>query len=268
MSWLDQCTTVRGSNIDSHYIINANDYGMTEYERVEHQHLPLSSTSSLVPRNARYTASAIPLIPRFGLQVPTPPLENVRVSPRRYHETAGSRSSHRLPHTLYPSFYYYSIHFDYPLRFVPSYTLPTNPSTSSSMPIQHAPFAHHSQPLRHNMDIQDMSYEDIQNMSYEASIYDLLDLAERIGKVDTGLPDEIIARQMKTETYQPPNHLEEATSQEQEIDLCVICQDEYKIQESIGILQCGHRYHTDCITTWLHEKNECPICKSKALNIE
>ncbi|QCD95027.1 E3 ubiquitin-protein ligase [Vigna unguiculata] len=209
MSGLDECTIMRGSNIDSHYIVNAYDYGMTEYERVGHQRLPLSSTSSVAPREFSYP--------------------------------------------IYPtSFYYYSIHFDYPLRLVPSYTLPTNPSTSSLM---HAPFAHHSQPLRPNMDIQDMSYE--------ASIYELNELAERIGKVDTGLPDEIIARQMKTEIYQLPNH-----SEEQEVDLCIICQDEYKNKDQIGILQCGHRYHSDCITTWLHEKNVCPICKSQALTIQ
>ncbi|QCD87575.1 E3 ubiquitin-protein ligase [Vigna unguiculata] len=168
MSGLDECTIVRGSNIDSHYIVNAYDYGMTEYERVGHQRLPLSSTSSVAPRDARHTATAIPLVPRFGFQDPTPPLEN-----------------------------------------------------------------------------------------------ELNELAERIGKVNTGLPDEIIARQMKTEIYQLPNH-----SEEQEVDLCIICQDEYKNKDQIGILQCGHRYHSDCITTWLHQKNVCPICKSQALTIQ
>jgi len=48
----------------------------------------------------------------------------------------------------------------------------------------------------------------------------------------------------------------------------MISQDEYKNREEIGILQCGHEYHANCIRRWLHEKNICPICKSKALNIE
>jgi len=68
MSGLDECTIVRGSNIDSHYIVNAYDYGMTEYERVGHQRLPLSYTSSVAPRDARHTATPIPLVPRFGFQ--------------------------------------------------------------------------------------------------------------------------------------------------------------------------------------------------------
>jgi len=35
----------------------------------------------------------------------------------------------------------------------------------------------------------------------------------------------------------------------------MILQDEYKNEEEIGILQCGHEYHV------------CPLCKSKALAI-
>ncbi|BAT76066.1 hypothetical protein VIGAN_01402200 [Vigna angularis var. angularis] len=44
--------------------------------------------------------------------------------------------------------------------------------------------------------------------------------------------------------------------------------DEYKNKEEIGILQCGHEYHGECIKRWLHEKNVCPMCKSKGLTIE
>jgi len=47
----------------------------------------------------------------------------------------------------------------------------------------------------------------------------------------------------------------------------MISQDEYKNEEEIGILQCRHEYHVDCIRRWLHEKNVCPLCKSKALTI-
>jgi len=42
----------------------------------------------------------------------------------------------------------------------------------------------------------------------------------------------------------------------------MILQDEYKNEEEIGILQCQHEYHVDCIKRWLHEKR-----KSKALSI-
>jgi len=39
----------------------------------------------------------------------------------------------------------------------------------------------------------------------------------------------------------------------------MISQDEYKNKEEIGILQCGHEYHADCIRRWLKEKNVCPL---------
>ncbi|KAL9297877.1 hypothetical protein ACSQ67_023773 [Phaseolus vulgaris] len=45
--------------------------------------------------------------------------------------------------------------------------------------------------------------------------------------------------------------------------LAMYAQDEYRNKQEIGILQCGHGYHADCIRTWLHEKNVCPLCKSK-----
>ena len=48
----------------------------------------------------------------------------------------------------------------------------------------------------------------------------------------------------------------------------IILQDDYKNKEEIGILQCGHEYHADCIKRWLIQKNICPMCKSKALTIE
>ncbi|XP_017413031.1 probable E3 ubiquitin-protein ligase ZFP1 [Vigna angularis] len=100
---------------------------------------------------------------------------------------------------------------------------------------------------------------DIDHMSYE----ELLELGEWISNVDKGLLQDIIARQMRTKTYLLPNDSEGSTSKEQEFDICVICQDEYKNKEEIGILQCKHEYHADCIRRWLHEKNVCPMCKSK-----
>ncbi|KAK7333494.1 hypothetical protein VNO80_30268 [Phaseolus coccineus] len=111
---------------------------------------------------------------------------------------------------------------------------------------------HHSDMM---VDIDDMSYEE------------LLVLGERIGNVERGLSEDIIARQMQTKTYLLPNNLEGSTSEEQEIDLCIICQDEYKNKEEIGILRCGHEYHADCIRRWLQERDVCPLCKSKALVI-
>ncbi|RZB76058.1 putative E3 ubiquitin-protein ligase ZFP1 isoform B [Glycine soja] len=134
-------------------------------------------------------------------------------------------------------------------------------------------FAKQSQDVTLLVDHHNDMRLDIEDMSYEASIHgfgvELLALGERIGKVNTGLSEEMITSQMKTKTYLllPTNaiNLEEAASEEQENDSCIICQDEYKSQEKIGILQCGHEYHADCLKKWLLVKNVCPICKSEAL---
>ncbi|OAY54816.1 probable E3 ubiquitin-protein ligase ZFP1 [Manihot esculenta] len=108
---------------------------------------------------------------------------------------------------------------------------------------------------------------DIEDMSYE----ELLALGERIGNVSTGLSEETIRSQLKIRTYSlsPMSiNLEEMACMDQETDSCIICQDEYKDQEKIGSLECGHEYHADCLKKWLQVKNVCPICKSEALTAE
>lgn len=246
-------------------------------------------------------------------------LENARMGPQRYHDTAGSRSGHRFPHPPLVNPHYHSFHHQtqpvqemrgHSINFhppppvtAPSYRVPTNASRSSSIFIQDAiemgarhvgaaPFAGsriyrphrgsmHETTLRHRnlppvtfLQVDDVTLLvdhhndmrlDIEDMSYE----ELLALGERIGKVNTGLSEEMITSQMKTKSYlllaTNAINLEEAASEEQETDSCIICQDEYKNQEKIGILQCGHEYHADCLKKWLLVKNVCPVCKSEAL---
>ncbi|XP_012854493.1 PREDICTED: E3 ubiquitin-protein ligase MBR2-like [Erythranthe guttata] len=53
-----------------------------------------------------------------------------------------------------------------------------------------------------------------------------------------------------------------------EQEVCVICQDDLfgEHENIIATLDCGHVYHVECIKKWLRSKNECPICKARALN--
>ncbi|KAL3503160.1 hypothetical protein ACH5RR_037609 [Cinchona calisaya] len=99
---------------------------------------------------------------------------------------------------------------------------------------------------------------DVDHMSYE----ELLALGEQIGHVGTGLSEESITINLKTRSF-----ASSATypSTNQEVDFCVVCQIDYKDQENVGTLDCGHEYHVDCIKKWLLVKNTCPICKSTAL---
>ncbi|XP_047315747.1 probable E3 ubiquitin-protein ligase ZFP1 [Impatiens glandulifera] len=109
---------------------------------------------------------------------------------------------------------------------------------------------------------------DIDHMTYE----ELLALGEQIGHVGTGLSEETITRHLKTRT--PPKLIskacpnqEAASVAEIATDFCVVCQNDYKKQEKIGGLECGHEYHVECIKKWLLVKNTCPICKAPALTI-
>ena len=49
---------------------------------------------------------------------------------------------------------------------------------------------------------------------------------------------------------------------------CPICLEDYKKDEKLRLLPCGHAYHTDCILPWLTTKSACcPLCK-KCLHSE
>ncbi|XP_060189954.1 probable E3 ubiquitin-protein ligase ZFP1 [Lycium barbarum] len=105
---------------------------------------------------------------------------------------------------------------------------------------------------------------DIDHMSYE----ELLALGEQIGKVTTGLPEEAIVTNLKTRIFlstETPCALESVACEDHKTD-CVICQIDYADQDKIGILECRHEYHEDCIKKWLVVKNICPMCKSTALS--
>ncbi|KAF8113067.1 hypothetical protein N665_0057s0019 [Sinapis alba] len=97
---------------------------------------------------------------------------------------------------------------------------------------------------------------DVDNMSYE----ELLSLGERIGDVCTGLKEETISNRLKQRKYSSD------TRCPQEIEPCCICQEEYGEGEELGMLECGHGFHSQCIKEWLKQKNLCPICKTTGLS--
>ncbi|KAK1424071.1 hypothetical protein QVD17_19383 [Tagetes erecta] len=101
---------------------------------------------------------------------------------------------------------------------------------------------------------------DIDHMSYE----ELLALGEQIGNVGSGLSEDFILGRLKTRIFTFSN-LEDVSTVDQSVYICTICQMEYNDQEQIGMLDCSHEYHVECIEKWLVEKNSCPVCKCTGL---
>lgn len=97
---------------------------------------------------------------------------------------------------------------------------------------------------------------DVDNMSYE----ELLALEERIGNVNTGLSEETISVNMKQQKHGSVRGWSSSN-----LEPCCICQEEYTAGDIMGLLDCGHEFHTNCIKQWLVLKNTCPICKMTAL---
>jgi hypothetical protein len=44
-------------------------------------------------------------------------------------------------------------------------------------------------------------------------------------------------------------------------DKCAVCL--CKFDDKTCMLECGHKFHTTCIFTWLKKKTSCPMCRSK-----
>ncbi|KMT01626.1 hypothetical protein BVRB_9g216200 isoform A [Beta vulgaris subsp. vulgaris] len=97
---------------------------------------------------------------------------------------------------------------------------------------------------------------DVDQMSYE----ELLTLGEQIGSVKTGLEEETIMKLLKRREYECV--INDPSS---DAETCCICIQEYVREEDIGVLNCGHEFHTACIKKWLKIKNKCPICMKEGL---
>ncbi|KAJ3212371.1 hypothetical protein HK099_007751, partial [Clydaea vesicula] len=48
---------------------------------------------------------------------------------------------------------------------------------------------------------------------------------------------------------------------------CLICLSEYEIGDEMGLLECKHGFHKDCLNNWLvGYVNSCPLCRSKGVD--
>jgi len=53
----------------------------------------------------------------------------------------------------------------------------------------------------------------------------------------------------------------------EEKDVCVICQDDFQVGDQAKRLLCRHLFHVQCIDAWLERSSLCPICNGDARSI-
>ncbi|KAG5621076.1 hypothetical protein H5410_006294 [Solanum commersonii] len=56
--------------------------------------------------------------------------------------------------------------------------------------------------------------------------------------------------------------VEDQFADDEEQEACAICLLEYKDEYTIATLQCGHKFHAECINKWLQRKDTCPFCRA------
>ena len=44
---------------------------------------------------------------------------------------------------------------------------------------------------------------------------------------------------------------------------CSICLNDFRVNETLSILPCGHLFHRDCIACWVCDHPSCPVCRMK-----
>lgn len=44
---------------------------------------------------------------------------------------------------------------------------------------------------------------------------------------------------------------------------CAVCLDNFNIGDQMRILNCGHYYHQKCIDPWLSDSRTCPKCRGE-----
>ena len=90
---------------------------------------------------------------------------------------------------------------------------------------------------------------DVDNMSYEQ----LLEMSDNAGKVSRGLAKGQI------DAIKAFMWIEGRT----EYDSCTICMERYVNGTKCKRLPCKHDYHAECVNKWLETAKKCPVCSKE-----
>ncbi|XP_071713637.1 E3 ubiquitin-protein ligase MBR2-like [Rutidosis leptorrhynchoides] len=86
-------------------------------------------------------------------------------------------------------------------------------------------------------------------------------------------PETVVSAQPPLSKEQISEHLRvmkrnvDGGCEGEQVDSCSICLGDYKENEMIGVLECGHQFHAECIKGWLLCNNVCPLCRATALTV-
>ncbi|KAK8947379.1 E3 ubiquitin ligase BIG BROTHER-related [Platanthera zijinensis] len=90
----------------------------------------------------------------------------------------------------------------------------------------------------------------------ELSYEELVALGEVVGTESRGLSVDTIAS-LPSVCYKASNR-DDCNS-----DQCVICRLDFEDGDSLVVLSCKHKYHTECINKWLQINKICPVCSTE-----
>ncbi|MED6204821.1 hypothetical protein PIB30_012323 [Stylosanthes scabra] len=208
-------------------------YGMTQFSRIQliHQHnLGMSFRPPQPNFSYSWTSTgALPLSLNHGALGQLPESSAINI-----YETSMDNSS--LGNRIYSR--HQNLHYLQTLSMLMrrSHSMIYDPTTTACV---------HSHGVDNGLGMLANHDRDVEDMSDDA-------LAEEIANLNN---------QMKIKPYINLN-LEEVTSDdEMEADLYVICQEKFKNEDMLGVLECRHEFYADCLRTWLLEKNFCPLCR-------
>eukprot|EP00931_Biecheleriopsis_adriatica_P056078 TRINITY_DN33239_c0_g1_i1.p1 TRINITY_DN33239_c0_g1~~TRINITY_DN33239_c0_g1_i1.p1 ORF type:complete len:481 (+),score=107.19 TRINITY_DN33239_c0_g1_i1:35-1444(+) len=80
------------------------------------------------------------------------------------------------------------------------------------------------------------------------------------GRSRQGLSPEVIEERTTREVLQEVPQSTDASGGLMQTQ-CVVCLEDFKVQDELRVLPCRHRYHSGCIDNWLARSRHCPVCK-------
>ena len=118
---------------------------------------------------------------------------------------------------------------------------------------------------QHNTDEEDDDHHHSENISYLDFVIFVVCLSLLIAivfciRIINKKYNAQIAIDQNTNTIELPYQTYNTTTQYQP-EQCIICISDFKPNEQLSTLECGHSYHHECIKEWYKKNQACPICK-------